>query len=144
MSYYYASRPAAISAGQELYGASYNVSAQFEPDNGWVIIFEPKHGWVTLQNTNVDELLRYGEVHTVLKRTPPKQKVVTHTAKPRPTGDKSVGGGSVTLRLKTIWDTVNVTSRADRAKFVDAAVDAGINRNSAGAFWARYAREKGI
>lgn len=146
MTYYHRSKPAALEAGQSRFGADWYVDSQFEPDNGWVIVIRPRDGYTTLKNSDIPDILQYAEIQATLRMKHDKVRYTPPTPSPRVRGGEpgSVGGGSVTLRLKAIWESVGVTNREQRQAFVEAAIAEGINRNSAGAFWAKYAREKGI
>lgn len=143
MTYYHQTKPAALEAGQSRFGAEWFVDAQFEPDNGWVIVLQPRNGYTTIQQNDIPDILQHAEIQAVLRT---KHEKVRYTPPPKAERSSSgtVGGGSVTHRLKAIFEKVGVESVADRAKFVEAAIADGVNRNSAGAFWAKYTKQIGM
>lgn len=139
MTYYHESKNAALDRGRERFGDHWNVDAQFEPDNGWVIVLYSRD----LVTCFDPDILNYAEVQLYARK---KHEKVRYTPPPRAASGSSgtVGGGSVTHRLKAIFEQVGVESVADRAKFVEAAIADGVNRNSAGAFWAKYTKQIGL
>ena len=143
MSYYHQRRELAQAAGDQRFAADWHVTTQFEPDNGWVVVLRPRNGVSTIRAANLDDILNHAEIQCDLRRKPDTKIVYRPPARPiSGSATGSVGGGSITLRLKAIWERLDIQSRDDRARFVEAAIADGVNRNSAGAFWAKYAREQ--
>lgn len=146
---YYPNRPLARTAanrGQFEYEdkGAYSALVQFEPGKGYVAVL--------VADKNIPEAWDAGfEVQTpklaVKEKTPDDWAA---PKKPKPSETAADGGrpmSGATARVHAIADKLReegvVSSRADRAKVIQACIEAGINKATAGTQWAKYAKNQG-
>lgn len=147
MPIYYENKSQAEAAAT-VYEEYWDYRVNLEPYNGWVITLSPKSAEVfkyPLYDLAKLVDLDLGRVHC----RPDDYK------KPEPVAAKassSSGGGGTprsgaTAQVHAIADKMHAEEpldRADRARVIQACVDAGINKSTAATQWSKWAKKNGV
>lgn len=138
--------------GQQLWSQVGTTAVQFEPNHGFVAVLFTDNSIPSAWEEGYEVRPYSDSKHVEEPRVPEdwaKARAQPTTAK-QPTATAATGAAPVKGATAKVWEVANKfhaekpLTRADRATVVNACIEMGINKSTAGVQWSKWAKHNGL